>query len=91
MPFALFKKREILPEVLYALRSKLPDHLDVEISSIEDGYYLAKVKNAPGCITQAKNPQELFLMVNDAVYTYFDVPEQYKPFVRSNVSSFPFC
>ncbi len=47
----------------------------------EDGGYWAEVKNLPGCITQADNGTELFQMVNDAVYTYLDVPEEYIPFV----------
>jgi predicted RNase H-like HicB family nuclease len=39
------------------------------------------VNNLPGCQTQANTGQELFEMVNDAVYTYLDVPSQYVPFL----------
>ena len=85
--FKLFKKEEIIPEVLYSLKYKLPDKLEVEIKELEDGYYFANVKNVPGCSTQAQSPEELFEMVNDAIYTYFDVPEQYQPFVQAYIPS----
>lgn len=77
-----FRKKEIIPEVLYALKYKLPDKIEVEIKDGEDGHYFAKIKNLPGCITQAQNAQELLEMVNDAIYTYFEIPEQYLPFVQ---------
>ena len=80
----LFKRYEILPEVLYALKYKLPDKIEVEIKEVDDGYY-AKIKNLPGCSTQAKSPQELFEMVNDAVYTYFEIPEIYQPYVQAYI------
>ena len=42
-----------------------------------DGFF-AEVKELPHCHTQAKTFHELVEMVNDAVLTYFDVPERYK-------------
>ena len=72
-------KKEIIPEVLIALRWKFPDKVNVEVRKSEDGGYFAIVKNLPGCITQAEKGQELFEMVNDAIYTYLDVPPQYIP------------
>ena len=77
-----FKKKEILPEVFNALNNKLPDKVEVEIKEGNGNYYFVNVKNLPGCVTQARSPRELFEMVNDAIYTYFEVPEQYQPFLK---------
>ena len=82
-----FRKKEIIPEVLYAIKYKLPDNVEVEIKEEKDGNYFAKIKSLPGCITQARNPLELFEMVNDAIYTYFDVPEQYQPYLKMYIPS----
>lgn len=76
----LYPKR-IIPEVLFALRGRFPEGVGVIVRDSEDGGYWAEVKNLPGCITQADNGTELFQMLNDAIYTYLDVPEEYIPFV----------
>ena len=59
------------------LIAKFPDKLGVRVSKSKDGGYWAEVVNLPGCFTQAESPMELLAMVNDAVYTYFDVPKKY--------------
>ena len=56
-------------------QAQLPDSLEVRIGESKDGGYWVKILNLPGCFTQADSGEELFVMVNDAVYTYFDVPE----------------
>lgn len=71
--------KKIVPEALYAYRSRIPNSLNVLIKESEDGGYWAEILNIPGCITQAENGEELFYMVNDAVYTYFQVPSEYVP------------
>jgi predicted RNase H-like HicB family nuclease len=81
------RKKEILPEVLQAINWKLPDTLEVEVKESENGGFYAVVKNIPGCITQADSGQELYEMVNDAVYTHFEIPKEYIPFVRSYIPS----
>ena len=85
--FGFFKKifpnRQIEPEVIVAIKGKLPDGILVKFHKSKDGGYWAEIKNLPGCITQAKNGQELFEMVNDAVYTYYDVPEEYLPYIQT--------
>jgi len=40
-----------------------------------------EILSLPGCFTQAENGEELFVMVNDAVYTYFDIPVEYFSFL----------
>ncbi len=80
MKIDIFRKK-VVPEVKIALVGKFPDNLDVKIGLSRDGGYFAEIRNLPGCITQAQNGKELFEMVNDAVYTYLDVPTEYVPFV----------
>ncbi|GEM_PF-2195635 len=57
------------------LHMVLPDTLKVEIGKSDDGGLYAIVHNLPGCYTQAANFVELIEMVNDAVFSYFEVPE----------------
>ena len=59
-----FSKKEIIPEVLTALRWKFPDKVDVEVKKSKDGGYFAIVKNLPGCVTQAEKGQELQKLSN---------------------------
>lgn len=75
--------KEIVPEVLFALKGRFPERVEVMVHDSEDGGYWAEVKDLPGCITQADNGTELFQMLNDAIYTYLDVPEEYVPFVST--------
>jgi len=74
---ARFDKR-IDPDVLFALSWKKPSTIQVRIQQTEDGYF-AKVVNLDGnVVTEAKTGQELFEMVNDAIYEYLDVPVKYR-------------
>lgn len=77
----IFTKEEVIPEVLVSLRWKFPDKINVKIIKSKDGGYIATVDNLPGCMTQAETGQELFEMVNDALYTYYDIPPQYIPYL----------
>lgn len=58
----------------------LPDYLTVTISKSEDGFY-AKIKELKHCQTQADSYAELLAMINDAIYTHFDIPEEYREHV----------
>ena len=78
--FSNIDKKFDLGELIH-YQAQLPDSLEVRIRKSEDGGYWVKVLNLPGCFTQADNGEELFVMINDAVYTYFDIPEKYIPFV----------
>jgi len=49
-----YQRKEIIPEVLWAIRGKLPERLEVEVTPSEDGGYSASVKNLAGCFTQGK-------------------------------------
>ena len=67
--------KELLNQI--KLVAKLPDKLEVKIGKSRDTGYWAEIVNLPGCVTQAENPMELLVMINDAVYTYFDIPKKY--------------
>ena len=79
--FNLFKKDEIIPEILITYKWRCPDEIEVSIKSSEDGGYIAYINNLPGCITQAENGEELFEMIHDSIYTYLEVPRRYQPFM----------
>lgn len=68
-------------KVLIQIKAKLPDELHIKIAKSKDGGYWVEIKELPGCYTQFENPKELFLMLNDAIFTYFDVPQKYIPYV----------
>lgn len=62
-------------EELIKYQAQLPDKLEVQITKSDDWGYAIKILNLPGCFTQVEDAGELFIMVNDAVYAYFDIPE----------------
>jgi len=50
----------------------IPDRIDWDIQLNRHGL-VATSKNLPGLVTNAKNPEDLLEMINDAVLEYFDV------------------
>lgn len=56
----------------------LPERLTVKIHKAEKGGFWAEIKDLPHCYTQAKNFPELIRMVNDAVFTYLEVPIKFR-------------
>ncbi len=58
-------------------RKHFPRSIEVEVSVTQDGKLIADVKDYPGCYTQANNLHELIDMVNDAIYTMFEIPQKY--------------
>ena len=77
------KKAKVKQELIYAFKWKMPDELSVVIKPSLDGGFIGEVINLPGCITQGENEQEIFEMVNDAVYSYLEIPEEYKIYMPS--------
>lgn len=59
-------------------RGFLPDRVVVKVENREDGLW-AKVSTEDGklsnCYTQAANAAELVVMINDAIFTHFEIPE----------------
>ena len=74
----LFGSQTIDPDVLFALQWKKPSTVEVVIKRSENGYF-AKVQSLDGnVVTEASTGQQLFVMVNDAIYEYLDIPQQYR-------------
>ncbi|MCL4406172.1 MAG: type II toxin-antitoxin system HicB family antitoxin [Patescibacteria group bacterium] len=76
-----FHKTEVIPQALAAYKWRLPQELQVSLKKSADGGYIAFVDNVPGCVTQAETGQDLFTQVNDALYTYYEIPESYQPYM----------
>jgi predicted RNase H-like HicB family nuclease len=79
----LFKKKAIDRDELFALRWKRPDVISVLIEKDENGGYFAKITNFNGdnVVTQAQTGRELVEMVNEAMYDYLDIPQQYREYL----------
>ena len=63
------------------LRSLFPDKIMVKVARAQEGGFVAEITTFPGCFTQGETFSELLVMINDCVYTYFDVPEKYIPYM----------
>jgi len=62
------------------LKARFPREISVVVEKYQDGF-IANVKTFAGCLTEASSYSELIEMVNDAVRSYFEIPEQYLPFM----------
>ncbi|MBI5045519.1 MAG: hypothetical protein HZC14_00695 [Candidatus Niyogibacteria bacterium] len=58
------------------LAKLFPEAVTVRASRSADGGFSAEIITFPNCFTEADTFSELIEMVNDAVYTYFDVPKK---------------
>lgn len=60
------------------IRSKLPARVSVQVESTDEGLW-AKISSPDGklanCYTQASNAAELVVMVNDAIFTHYEIAE----------------
>ncbi len=63
-------------KTLQSYKKLLPKKITVEIHKTKRGEFWARVKELPHCYTQARTPVELVKMVNDAVYTYLEIPNK---------------
>ncbi len=72
-------------DVLTALRYKLPVTLSVSIHEDPSGKYIARIGKSDtfkrAIVTEGETGQELFDMVNDAVFTALDIPENYRSYM----------
>jgi len=55
----------------------LPNQITVAVKKTKLGF-VADIKDFPHCYTQGRNFAELVEMINEAVFTYLDIPERYK-------------
>lgn len=75
MPKILLNKKNI--QEIDRLRAQFPKELRVHIERSQNGKFIAEVLNFKGCITEADTFVDLIGMVNDAVYTYFEIPQRF--------------
>ena len=59
------------------LQSLFPGQIEVSVARAEEGGFVAEIITYPGCYTEGETFSELLFMVNDCLYTYFNVPEKY--------------
>jgi len=59
------------------LRFLFPKEIKVLVRRGDDGRYCAEIITYEGCFTEGKTFAELTEMINDAVRTYLDIPEEY--------------
>ncbi|GEM_PF-831166 len=64
-------------EKIMELRARFPKKINVSIHPCEDGYFAATINDFEGCHTQGKTFSELIKMINDCLYTCFDIPLKY--------------
>lgn len=57
--------------------NKIPKYLKVDVKKGETGVLIAALPTL-GVSTEAEDLNELFLNVNDLVYTYFDISKKYQ-------------
>ncbi len=66
-------------EEIAKFRAVLPNRVIVNVENTDDGLW-AKVSTLDGklsnCYTQATNTTELMVMINDAIFTHFEIPEK---------------
>lgn len=72
----------------------LPRTLSVDVHRAEEGGFWAKIKELPGCNTQGEDFIDLVDMLNDAILTYFNVPQKmrsvlgrYVPTLSENIKT----
>lgn len=63
----------------------IPRSLTFNFEIKSDGWFVATSPDMPGLITEAKNPQKLLVMLNDAILTYYDVPRREADFIHDNL------
>ncbi len=59
-------------------KSLLPEILRVNIHRAEEGGYWAKIVEI-SCASQGETLQELFNVLTQAIYAYYEVPEEFIP------------
>ena len=84
-PMANLTEQEI--KEINKLRGLFPSQINVTISRVEDGTFLACVDTFEGARTEGNNFSELIEMVNDIVKTYLEIPERFLPYMPNYIPS----
>jgi predicted RNase H-like HicB family nuclease len=69
------------------LRELFPQEINVSVSRSGEGTFLARVNTFRGIFTEGKTFFELMEMINDAIQTYFEIPEKYASYMPSYIPS----
>ena len=64
-------------------RNLFPREIVVRILRSEDGGFAAEIMEFPRCYTEADTFAELIEMVNDAMMTYFEIPDKYTSYMST--------
>ncbi len=64
----------------------MPESINFTIRLTPDGWFVVKVPELPGLITEANNHQGLLEMMNDALLTYYDVPRKEADIVYDRIN-----
>ncbi|MDP3729745.1 MAG: hypothetical protein Q8R26_03315, partial [bacterium] len=67
------------------LRNLFPNKVEVSVNRTGDGIFTAKIHTFNGLFTEGSNFSELMEMVNDAIKTYFEIPEQFVPYMPNYI------
>src|SRR3989344_2317866 len=67
------------------LRALFPSEISVSVLRSEKGDFVAHIHTFKGLVTEGNNFSELVEMVNDAMKTYFEIPEKYIPYMPNYV------
>ncbi|OGZ00982.1 MAG: hypothetical protein A3B13_02670 [Candidatus Liptonbacteria bacterium RIFCSPLOWO2_01_FULL_45_15] len=77
------KKEEI--KEINRFRALFPSEVRVNVARSENGDFVARINTFKGLFTEGSNFSELIEMVNDAVKTYYEVPEKFIPYMPNYV------
>jgi predicted RNase H-like HicB family nuclease len=77
----IYLMNKISQKEIAKFQSLFPQEIKVAIQHSEDGGFLAEILSSPRVFTEAENFPELIEMVNDALYTYFEIPQEFVPFM----------
>lgn len=76
--FKLFNSKKIEPEVFEAYMNKLPKNIKVIWEREDDGYIVGDILAGDyEFATQGKNGDDFIKMVNDAIFTMYDVKREH--------------
>ena len=78
---------KISEKQIVKFRSLFPHEVTVSIRRSEDGGFSAEILSYPRMFTEGETFSELLEMLNDALYTYFEIPAKYVSFMPTYLPS----
>jgi len=64
----------------------IPRSIKFKFEIKNGGWFIATSPELPGLVTEAKNPSDLLIMLNDAILTYYDVPRRDADFIHNSLN-----